>query len=162
MPREELMSRLRLQRKTYVALISAAVQEGFVVESGPSIRLPEHQITLGRSQQDAVDGLLAQFRASPFATPSVKDCIAEVGEELMTFLLESGQIVQLSADVVLDENGYKSMIDGVKEGILTKGQISVAEVRDRFNTSRKYALALMEHLDAIGVTVRDGDVRRLV
>jgi selenocysteine-specific elongation factor len=41
-----------------------------------------------------------------------------------------------------------------------KGQISLAEVRDLFQTSRRYAQALLEHLDAIGVTVRDGDFRR--
>ena len=45
--------------------------------------------------------------------------------------------------------------------IAAKGQASAAEIRDLFGTSRKYALALMEHLDAIGVTVRDGDFRKL-
>jgi selenocysteine-specific elongation factor len=39
--------------------------------------------------------------------------------------------------------------------------VTAAEVRDHFNTSRRYVLALLEHLDATGVTVRDGDVRRL-
>ena len=39
--------------------------------------------------------------------------------------------------------------------------LTVAQVRDHFTTSRKYALALMENLDAIGVTVRKGDARRL-
>ena len=39
--------------------------------------------------------------------------------------------------------------------------ITVADVRDLFDTSRRYALALMEHLDAIGVTVRLGDARKL-
>jgi hypothetical protein len=34
-------------------------------------------------------------------------------------------------------------------------------VRDHFNTSRRYVLALLEHLDATGVTVREGDARRL-
>ena len=41
-----------------------------------------------------------------------------------------------------------------------KGQISLAEVRDLFQTSRRYAQALLEHLDASGVTIRDGDFRR--
>ncbi|MBU2611374.1 MAG: SelB C-terminal domain-containing protein, partial [Chloroflexi bacterium] len=36
-----------------------------------------------------------------------------------------------------------------------------ADVRDLFDTSRRYALALMEYLDSVGVTVRDGDSRRL-
>ena len=34
-------------------------------------------------------------------------------------------------------------------------------LRDRFGTSRKYALAVLEHFDAIGFTRREGDVRRL-
>ena len=35
------------------------------------------------------------------------------------------------------------------------------EVRDRFKTSRKYALALMEYLDKQGITKRKGDERVL-
>ena len=42
-----------------------------------------------------------------------------------------------------------------------KVTISVAEVRDSFQTSRRYVLALLEHLDNIGVTKRVGDVRKL-
>ena len=41
------------------------------------------------------------------------------------------------------------------------GQITVAIVRDLFGTSRKYALGLLEDLDARRVTKRLGDVRVL-
>jgi selenocysteine-specific elongation factor len=54
------------------------------------------------------------------------------------------------------------MVDKVKADLKQNGTITVADVRDKFQTSRKYALALMEHLDAVGVTVREGDLRRLV
>jgi selenocysteine-specific elongation factor len=43
----------------------------------------------------------------------------------------------------------------------TEGGLTVAAFRDRFATSRKFALAVLEHFDAAGLTVRDGDVRRL-
>ena len=49
----------------------------------------------------------------------------------------------------------------VQEMLLQKEKITLAEVRDLLGTSRKYAQALLEHLDAISVTVRDGDFRRL-
>jgi selenocysteine-specific elongation factor len=39
--------------------------------------------------------------------------------------------------------------------------MTVADARDLFGSSRKYMLALLEHLDAIGVTIRDGDYRKL-
>jgi selenocysteine-specific elongation factor len=41
------------------------------------------------------------------------------------------------------------------------GKITVAEVRDMFQTSRKYALAFMEHLDEQKITRRVGDERVL-
>jgi selenocysteine-specific elongation factor len=41
------------------------------------------------------------------------------------------------------------------------GTLTVAEFRDLFQTSRKYALALLEHLDAKRITIRDGDYRKL-
>jgi selenocysteine-specific elongation factor len=39
--------------------------------------------------------------------------------------------------------------------------LTVAQFRDMFDTSRRYALAFLEHLDSTGVTQRDGDLRRL-
>ena len=54
-----------------------------------------------------------------------------------------------------------SMLKTIEETLQAKGQISLAEVRDLFDTSRKYSQALLEHLDAIGVTVRAGDFRKL-
>jgi selenocysteine-specific elongation factor len=41
------------------------------------------------------------------------------------------------------------------------GKITVAEVRDLFGTSRRYVLALLEHLDRERVTRRVGDERVL-
>jgi selenocysteine-specific elongation factor len=42
-----------------------------------------------------------------------------------------------------------------------RGQITLAEVRDLLGTSRKYAQALLEHMDSEGLTLRVGDARRL-
>jgi len=56
---------------------------------------------------------------------------------------------------------YAAMVARVKAHLREHGTITVAIVRDQFQTSRKYALALMEHLDSIGVTKRLGDERVL-
>ena len=62
---------------------------------------------------------------------------------------------------IFRKQDYDSMVNRIRETLETKGQISLAEVRDLFDTSRKYAQALLEHLDATGVTVRAGDFRKL-
>ena len=43
----------------------------------------------------------------------------------------------------------------------TKGEISLGEVRELFSTSRKYTLALLEHMDRLQITRRVGDDRVL-
>jgi len=53
------------------------------------------------------------------------------------------------------------MLKSVRNILGAEGSISIAQVRDHFDTSRRYVLAFMEHLDAIGVTIRVGDVRKL-
>jgi selenocysteine-specific elongation factor len=63
--------------------------------------------------------------------------------------------------VVFRRADYEQMVARVREVILKNSQVTAAEVRDLFGTSRKYALALLEHMDAIGITIRDGDFRRL-
>lgn len=103
-----------------------------------------------------------KFESDPFAPPSIKEATQEIGEDLVRYLLESGALEKVSEDVVFRVDVYEAMVTKVKADLKEGGTITVAEVRDKFQTSRKYALALMEHLDAIGLTVRVGDERRLV
>ena len=162
MPREELKSRLRLDGKVYSAVIRLAAEKGVVVVDGAWVRSIHHAITLTTSQQQNVDSLLERFHASPLSPPSVKECNQAVGGDLMAYLLESGRLTQVSPDVVFTIGVYNEMVEAVCHALDEGGTITVAKARDLLNTSRKYALALMEHLDAIGITVRDGDLRRLV
>jgi selenocysteine-specific elongation factor len=67
----------------------------------------------------------------------------------------------VATDVVFEAETYQAMIEQIIAELGKRGTITVAEVRDIFGTTRKYSLALMEHLDAIGVTIREGDLRRL-
>ncbi|MBI4198479.1 MAG: SelB C-terminal domain-containing protein [Chloroflexi bacterium] len=53
------------------------------------------------------------------------------------------------------------MVDRAINHLKAEGKITVAQVRDMFGTSRKYALALMEHLDQRRITRRTGDERVL-
>jgi selenocysteine-specific elongation factor len=108
-----------------------------------------------------VDGLLERFAASPFSPPTTKKCQAEVGEELYNAMMEVGLLVPIPPDVVFRKQDYELMVTEIIDLLKTKQTISAGEVRDHFNTSRRYVLALLEFLDAQGITVREGDVRRL-
>ena len=108
-----------------------------------------------------MSALLADFERDPFNTPSYKDCAARLGNDLLAALLEVGRLVQVSPDVLFLAETYASLVERIRAALQANGKITVAEVRDMFSTSRKYALAVMEYLDKEGVTQRIGDERRL-
>lgn len=159
---EELRSRLRLDPKAADAVFDRAENEGLIEVVGKAVRKKGFEPLLTEAQSQRTEALIERFQQEPFATPSVKDCIDTVGEEVFHYLIATQQLIQVSEDVVFHKEGYTRLVDEVKQLIGRKGAISIAEVRDHFGTSRKYVLALMEHLDAQGITIREGDLRRLV
>jgi selenocysteine-specific elongation factor len=90
----------------------------------------------------------------------VKECQAQVGEEVFTALVESGELTQVSEDVVFRIADYNALLDALRAHFRVEPTLTVAQFRDKFSTSRRYALAFLEYLDTCRLTVREGDVRR--
>lgn len=158
---EELRSRLQLEPRIASALFQQAEVEHLIESRSGLIRRAGFQPQLSETQYILVDELTREFESDPFSTPSVKESIATVGEDVFHYLKSSGALVQVSEDVVFGNGGYNKMVQAVKDLIREEGPVTIAQLRDHLSTSRKYVLALMEHLDAEGVTKRDGDLRRL-
>jgi selenocysteine-specific elongation factor len=161
MPREALRGRLRLQARLFNAVVSQAVAEERIDEEGATVRLSSHAVRFSPAQKKQVDALLIRFRDNSHSPPSVKESMAAVGEEVLAALLVQRQLVQVSNDVLFLADTYDEMVGRVRWYIQDRGSITVAEMRDLFKTSRKYALGMLEHLDAEGVTKRVGDERVL-
>jgi len=161
MSREALRSGLGLPPKVFNALLERARAESILLDEGALVRLLSHQVRLSKEQQQKVDGLIRRFRLQPYAPPSVKECIQAVGEHVLGALLQRGDLLQVSADVVFLPETYADMKTRVSDYIVNNGSITLAQVRDMFETSRKYAQALIEYLDSQGVTKRVGDRRVL-
>lgn len=161
MPREELKSRLKMQPRPFAAALRAWIASEKLVENGALVTLPGYAVKFTPAQQAQVDRLLARFAAAPYAPPSVKESQAEVGEELFTALVEQGLLLQVSPEVVFRSADFEKMLAGVRAHFSAHDTLTLAELRDQFNTSRKYIQAFLEYLDSTSVTVRDGDARRL-
>lgn len=161
MPREELKSQLRLSTKLLNEVVNRAVSQSKLVDEEAALRLPEHRVKFSADQERQVQELLAAFKKSPYTPPSVANSEAIVGTEVLNALIQQRKLVQVSEGVLFLKETYEEMVKRVIEHIREKGTITVAQVRDMFAASRKYALALMEHLDEHKVTKRVGDERVL-
>jgi selenocysteine-specific elongation factor len=157
MPREELRSRLGLPAKVWPDVLGELVTNGIAVDTGTAIRLSDFAPTLSPSQRAEAERYLAALRAEPYA-PSVPP---PADPELLSYLVETGQAVRVSDNVVFAAEAYRAMLDAIIAHLRERGTVTVAEVRDLFATSRKFALGLLEHLDERRITRRQGDDRVL-
>jgi selenocysteine-specific elongation factor len=160
-PREELKSRLKLSPRIFNAVIKKLIADQLLSDYSARLAKPGHKITFSLEEQVKIQALMRKFEHSPFSPPSVKESQMEVGEETLNALVEMGELVLVSPDVVFRKQDYDSMVTKIRDELIRNDKITLAEVRDLFNTSRKYAQALLEHLDAIGNTMREGDFRKL-
>ncbi len=156
-PKEELRSRLGLPAQVFGLVLARAAREGVAVDEESSVRLPGHAVRFSPEQQRQAEAYLRALEGTPYSPPT--DSPAD--PELLNALVDQGKVVRVSDEVVFAASAYQEMTRRITEAIKARGKITVAEVRDLFGTSRKYALALMEHLDQQHVTRRVGDDRVL-
>jgi len=160
MPKEELRSKTGMDARLFAAVLDITAQQGLIEREGAQVRQGGAIPQLTDQQQQSLGAFYDRVAADRFSPMSVKEAKAMLGDELYRFAVERGDLIQVSADVFFDARTYGEMVERLRQLCSGSIGISVAEVRDLFNTTRKYALALMEHLDEVGVTVRQGDLRQ--
>ncbi|GBD11436.1 Selenocysteine-specific elongation factor [bacterium HR23] len=156
MPREDLRARLGLEAVPFGAVLSALVQEGEVAETGALVRLANHTPRLSPQQEASVSAFLRALEESPYAPPA-----PTLDSEVLAFLAEEGKVVKVAEGIVFSARAYQEMVERILAHLRQHGRITVAQMRDMFGTSRKYALALAEYLDQKHITRRVGDERVL-
>ncbi len=154
---EELRQRLGLDGEAFAAFLVQAAAEGWLVRAPRTVALPRHQVRFRPEEQAAAAALLARFRTAPYTPPSAKEARLAVGPEVLAALVERQELMEVSDEVLLSHDAYEQMRQAVLDILASAGQITIADLRDRFKTSRRYAQAFLEHLDRLHVTRRQGD-----
>jgi selenocysteine-specific elongation factor len=160
MPRAELRSRLGWEAEFFSAAVAHLAAEGAVREVDSRLALSAHEPSPAPAEEERLESLLASFAASPSSPPSVAECREVLGHELWAFALESGRVIQVSDEVAFRPEDVSAMNSKIIAR-LEQGPATIAQMRDLLGSSRKYVLALVERLDREGITVREGDERRL-
>ena len=112
---------------------------------------------MSQAEEDLISQYLEELNEAPYSPdPSIQ---LEAG--LLQLLIEKGLVVKLNDVIILDAGIYKSMVEKIIQSASMNGHITVGQVRDMFGTSRKYAIALLEHLDQRKLTRRVNEWRVL-
>lgn len=107
------------------------------------------------------------YRDSKFSPPSMQDFINHLAgqkiqlQELFNLCVQEGKLIFIQDDLYLDIDAEEEMRSIISHALENNKAMTVAEIRDLLKTSRKYAVPFCEHLDKIGLTKREGDLRLL-
>jgi selenocysteine-specific elongation factor len=162
MPLSELRNRVGLEAKPFQGLADWLAEAGQVRVVGPRISLASHRPRVTSEDKALLDRWLESMRADETSPPSWIEAQKSLGAELAGYILENGLAVQVAEDVVWEKATYERLVERVLQSAEQQGSVTVAQVRDLLNSSRKYVLALLEHLDRVGATRREGDFRVVV
>ncbi len=132
-----------------------------VVEEGGFVRLVDHQPRLTADQRRAIEQLRAWLARAGLEGPSrgeVEQALGPHADVAVQWVLDSGEGLELRELLY-----WRQAVDGAVQVLVDAlgrcGELTVAGARDLLGTSRKYVLPLLEYLDTVGVTRRQGDVR---
>ncbi len=140
---------------------------GDVVRSEHGVRWGEAAVALEGPDATAAAKLLEVMAAggADVPTPAVATSAAGLlpadGARLLKALERQRQVVRVTEDLYYPAGVLEELLGRITAAIEAEGQITLAQVRDLLGTSRRYAQALLEHMDSEGLTLRVGDVRRL-
>jgi selenocysteine-specific elongation factor len=157
MPKEELKSQLRQEARIFNDVLAWAEGGGSLEVLGAVVRQPGYRPRYTPEQQSQVDALLRILQRQPYAPPARQEW--GIDDPVLNALEEEGRIVRLNPEAAFLPDVYQAMTQRVLLEIDRQGPITVAQVRDLFQTSRKYALALLEDMDQRKLTRRVGDER---
>ncbi|HPD14028.1 MAG TPA: selenocysteine-specific translation elongation factor [Planctomycetota bacterium] len=165
-----LAAKIDPERRFTEDLLAAILDEGVAAGRFRRVEntyaLASHRVQLDPRQAEVREAILAACLAAPFAPPTLADLqkalpfpaaqIASVHEAL----LKSGGLVD--AEVCgFHPQAVEEAWRKLEAYLRQHGQITMSDFRQLLNTTRRYALGLMQHFDATRNIVRDGDFRRL-
>jgi selenocysteine-specific elongation factor len=168
MSKEELRTRLgALDDRVFEHLLDRFAASGVIAVEKDKVRLSGHAVRLDARQQGVLDRLEGEFRDAGVAPPSLDEAFAKLGlhraedQALAQLLVDGRRLVRIREGLFFHAESLSAAHAQVVAFLREHEAITPQEMKDLLGISRKYAIPLLEYLDAQRVTVRRGDRRVL-
>lgn len=166
MSRAELKQQLdMLNAQKYDLYLERLVQENVIKLDQHMVAQSDFLPTPTEAEAKVIEKIKALFTARGVETPELAELAQElkVAPEKVSGYLE--YLIYLQQLVMVSDGYYllTAIVNGIRDKLVTflkeKGEVTLAEARDIFGSSRKYTLPILEYFDEIGLTRRKENVR---
>ena len=164
---EQLYESSGLRKVVFDGIIKLLISQAKVVERKQRLALPEHREVFSQEEQKLLERVESLFRSHSFSPPLRQEAIdqtpapAQQTEKILRILIEQGRLVQVERDLLFHcdavEQARRILVSFIKK----EGMLESVKFKYLLDTSRKFAIPLLDYFDRIGVTRRAGYTRYL-
>jgi len=144
-------------------ILDQLIDKGVLYRKEAEIGLAGREAKANPVQDDLRARIEGIFRIARFAAPLEDEVFSRLDLNLTLFkktldgLIRDGRLVRLAPKVTYHREALEAAREAVAGLIERHGSVTIAELRDRLNLSRKYAQAILEYFDKTGLTKRVED-----
>lgn len=167
MSKEELRSKMYAGKpKSADAVIQYFLSCGVLRITDQTIALSEFKVHYTSSQIKLKEQLEEIYFGNRYTVPSNAELVKQFKNQqevlqVQQSMVEEGILVKIESQVCLHVDYYQKALIELKNFIEKNGTITIAEFRDLIDTSRKYALLILEYFDKEKITKKIEDARIL-
>ena len=151
----------------YLALVvDRMVKSKQLVAEGRRLARADFKPKLSVNQRKLKDRIVAALHAAGLSPPEAASFANLSGgrlkdiEEILEVAVAEGILVRIAPEFVLHAD-REAEARSLLCDLLKQHPATLADIRDRLGTTRKFAVPLCEYYDKLGVTKREGDLRVL-
>jgi selenocysteine-specific elongation factor len=169
MSKEELKTKFPsiLNSKLFNLALNQMVKENEIAQEENTIRLASHTVSLGKQQTDVKDKILDTYLQAGLQPPYFKELSKSMdgdprrSKDILMHLVNEGAIIKVKEDLYFHARSIEKLRKKLVAHLEAHGEINTPQFKEMTSVSRKYVIPLAEYFDAINVTLRVGDVRKL-
>jgi selenocysteine-specific elongation factor len=164
---DELREGAGLDASIVSDITSLLVERGELSRTGDRFGLAGRTVTLSPEEQGALDAVEGAFREGEFAPPSVDDVRKTTGlpgdrvDWAVRTLEERGVLVSVARGLMFHAGAVGRARELLTDYIRREGSLESVKFKYLLDTTRKYAIPLLDYFDRVGVTLRRGYTRYL-
>jgi selenocysteine-specific elongation factor len=164
---EELLEASRLKKDVFDGLLRLLVAQGKLIERKHRLALPEHQETFNDDQQQLLASIESLFKTRPFNPPTDQEVVQHTAadpdkvQKALRILIEQEQLIRVDKDLFFHREAVEKARQTLTTYINTEGGLESVKFKYLLDTTRKFAIPLLDYFDRIGVTRRVGYTRHL-
>lgn len=164
---EQLKQATHWDKPVLDGLIVMLKTEGRLVERNQHLALPTHQATFGQRDAQHLEAVETLFRERAFQPPDAEEITQATGiplaavERALKLLREHGRLVWVGQGLLFHREAIDQARQRLIEHIRQEGRLESVKFKYLVDTTRKYALPLLDYFDRTGLLRREGNTRYL-